>query len=478
VAFAAVLTISVFCTSVFTVGAESLDSTFQSWQIQNNGGHYSELNSTLRVWIEGGDYMPNIAFYRQVSPEGDFIFSCEVKATTLVSCALVVKNSLPLGDRKGFAVEFGHFGEGMFLMSREVATDVWDWKCFANGTENVWYKMQLSVFANPFRVVAEVFDENGVSMGSTSASDVIYNSVADIRYIGLYVWGYSPGDYSFRNLQTSFDSPSYLSISTESFSTTAGSAVNVFGTLCDSDGSPLPNEQVVLAYTFSGADSWIPISSALTDAAGKYVIQWVNTASGTFTLEADWRGDGTHMGVSNTTTLSFWHIYREQVLFVESNSTVSALAFNSTSSEVSFNATGPSGTTGYVVLTVAKTTLANGADVKVYFDGKSLNYSIASTEDSFLIAFSYSHSTHQIVAFFGTAVPSNQPFNVDYRVLTVVFTFIAAFIALLVVAVQKIRKNSFGAASKKTQFITRQSEKRAFTVSKSLIFSRYTIQLF
>lgn len=432
-AFAAVLTISFFCTSLFTVGADTLQSTFQSWQIQDNGGHYSESNSTLRVWIDGGYYMPNIAFYRQIPPVGDFNFSCEVKATMLESCALAVKNSPPFGDRKGFALEFGHYGEGMFIMARETTRDVWDWNCFANGTENVWYKMQLSVFANPFRVVSEVFDENGVSLGSTSVSDVIDNSTADIRYIGLYVWGTSPGDYSFRNVQTSFDSPSYLSISTESFSTNAGSAVNVFGTLCDSDGSPLPNEQVVLSYTFPGADSWIPISSALTDAAGKYVIQWINTASGMFTLKVDWQGDGIHMGTSNTTTLSFLPIDREQVLFVESNSTISALAFNSTSSEVSFNATGPSGTKGYVSMTVAKTALPNSGDLKAYLDGKPLNYSVTSLNDSWLITFSYLHSTHQIIVYLGNSSPSNQPFDIDYRVLAVVLTFLTMIIFGLLV---------------------------------------------
>ncbi|HCW07049.1 MAG TPA: hypothetical protein DGG95_06760 [Cytophagales bacterium] len=188
--------------------------------------------------------------------------------------------------------------------------------------------------------------------------------------------------------------PSSISISTESLSATAGSAVNVLGTLLDSNNIPLKNETVVLSYTFPGAGSWIPISSGLTDIQGNYNIQWMNSASGTFTLKTQWSGDTNHLGVSNTTTLSFLPIKNRQLFLLESNSTVDALAFNNETSTLSFNVTGPSGTTGYVKTTISKSMLNNSETLQVYLDGKQLNYSVSALGDFWVFSFNYYHSTH------------------------------------------------------------------------------------
>ncbi|MCW4005905.1 MAG: carboxypeptidase-like regulatory domain-containing protein [Candidatus Bathyarchaeota archaeon] len=97
---------------------------------------------------------------------------------------------------------------------------------------------------------------------------------------------------------------------------------------------------------------------------------------------------------SSTGVISFGNT---GVFFVESNSTVSELAFNSTSSELSFTVSGPSGTTGYVDLTVAKTLIPNPQNIKVYLDGKQLYYEAKSTDDAWILSFTYQHSTHQVV---------------------------------------------------------------------------------
>jgi hypothetical protein len=159
---------------------------------------------------------------------------------------------------------------------------------------------------------------------------------------------------------------------------------------------PCKNKTVVLSYTFQGADSWIPISSGFTDEQGKYNIQWINSASGTFTLKAEWKGDSAFNGVSNTTSLSFLPIQNQQVFFFESNSTVYALAFNNETSTLSFNVTGPTGTTGYVKASIPKSLLTNGENLQAYLDGNQLNYSVATLGDSWVFTFNYSHSTHQI----------------------------------------------------------------------------------
>jgi hypothetical protein len=268
-----------------------------------------------------------------------------------------------------------------------------------------------------------VFDENGSEIGSLSTSDIYNFTFEDINYIGLSVWGYSPADYSFRNIEDPFDNPASISIATESSSTTAGSAVNVFGTLANSTGVPIQNKTVVLSYTFQGADSWIPISSGFTDEQGKYNIQWINSASGTFTLKTEWKGESFFNGVSNTTSLTFLPIQNQQAFFFESNSTVYALAFNNETSTLSFNVTGPTGTTGYVKASIPKSLLTNGENLQAYLDGNQLNYSVSAFGDSWVFIFNYSHSTHQISLHLETNASLTQPLGNEVILIAIVALF-------------------------------------------------------
>jgi len=437
-----------FCTSGFAVLGDTQASPFPGWQIEDRGGYYSESNGVIRLRSSGGDICPGITLYKQIAPVADFNFSLQVNVATLESFAIYVRSDLPIsGNKESVNFEFGHYGVGTFLLARQTSTDDWIGSNFADGVADVWYTMQLSVYADPFRIVAEVLDENGTLLGSISASDMSNISFGDIQYLGFGVWGYSATDYSVKNIinpfdNPSYDNPSYISISTELLSTLAGSAVNVIGTLSDSNGTSLQSELIVLSYTFAGIDSWIPISSGLTNEAGKYNIQWINSASGIFTLKTEWNGNATFMEISNTTTLSFVPYQSQQVFFVESNSTVSMLAFNSTSSELSFTAIGPSGTSGYVKATIAKSIMTNGEDTKVYLDGKQLNYSVISTVDSWLVTFSYSHSTHRITMYMGANTSSTNLLEVDYIFWVVIgtLTFTAANIGVGLLLYFKKRK--------------------------------------
>ena len=397
-----------FLTLIQTGQCEVQSSITNGWQVEDKGGYYSDTDNILRLWSNGGSDCPSVSLYKQIKPTTDFTFSVQVNAQTPESCGVFIKSSLPIaGNFAGFNFEYGHYGEGLFLLARNStnyagnqetlgASSSWIASQVAYGDPNVWYTMQLNVSSSPFRITTSVFDENGSSIGSLSTSDIYNFTFEDINYIGLSVWGYSPADYSFRNIEDPFDNPASISIETETSSTTAGSAVNVLGTLTDSKSVPLQNKTVFLSCTFQGADSWIPISSGFTDEQGKYNIQWINSASGTFTLKAEWKGDSAFNGVSNTTSLSFLPIQNQQVFFFESNSTVYALAFNNETSTLSFNVTGPTGTTGYVKASIPKSLLTNGENLQAYLDGNQLNYSVATLGDSWVFTFNYSHSTHQI----------------------------------------------------------------------------------
>jgi hypothetical protein len=187
-----------------------------------------------------------------------------------------------------------------------------------------------------------------------------------------------------------------VSILTSCPSTFVGFKVNITGMLQDEYENSLRDETVVLYYTFSGIIDWVPITSDTTDDLGCYFAMWVPPATGYFILKAEWAGNMTHSATSNTTTLSSLPYQNQFICSVESNSTISELAFNTTDWTLSFTAIGPNGTMGYVKVTVAKSLAANPSDIRVLLDGEQLEFSIASIDDSWLLSFTYEHSTHQV----------------------------------------------------------------------------------
>jgi len=84
------------------------------------------------------------------------------------------------------------------------------------------------------------------------------------------------------------------------------------------------------------------------------------------------------------------------VFSVSSNSTITSLVFNSKNSELSFTVSGPSGTAGYARAAIAKSLVSNTENIKVYLDDNQLHYEIVSNADSWLLYFTYTHSTHQV----------------------------------------------------------------------------------
>jgi hypothetical protein len=85
--------------------------------------------------------------------------------------------------------------------------------------------------------------------------------------------------------------------------------------------------------------------------------------------------------------------------------------------------------------------MPNGEDAKVSLDGKQLNYSVISTDDSWLITFSYSHSKHQISMYFGANTSSTRFLEVDYVFWAVIITLTFAG-AIIGVVIWKRRKST------------------------------------
>ncbi len=80
---------------------------------------------------------------------------------------------------------------------------------------------------------------------------------------------------------------------------------------------------------------------------------------------------------------------------IESNSTVTSFAFDSSTQQISFTVSGPQDTTGYVKITIAKTCMPN-SEFEVYLDGNRINYDLEPTTNTWIITFTYHHSSHQV----------------------------------------------------------------------------------
>ncbi len=122
---------------------------------------------------------------------------------------------------------------------------------------------------------------------------------------------------------------------------------------------------------------------------------------------------------------------------VESNSTVSGLGFNATTQEILFTVNGTTGTSGYVKATISAVLMPNIQKLKVYLDGTPVDYTVASSGDSWVITFTYHHSIQQVRI--NQALYTNATTDNGYLVYIAV-GIAAALIGLLGVVVWAARK--------------------------------------
>ena len=74
---------------------------------------------------------------------------------------------------------------------------------------------------------------------------------------------------------------------------------------------------------------------------------------------------------------------------------------------------------------------ANGEKLQVYMDGKQLNCSVASTLNSWVITFNYSHSTHQIRIQLESNASSKQPVSNEAILIDIMALFCTFLVATI-----------------------------------------------
>jgi len=124
----------------------------------------------------------------------------------------------------------------------------------------------------------------------------------------------------------------------------------------------------------------------------------------------------------------------KNVFSVVSNSTISDLMFNSTSLQLSFTVAGQSGTTGFAQITIAKTLVANTSNLKVYLDEQLINHSTTSTDESWIIYVTYTHSVHRITVALS---PDVNPKPSSVGDLTIMAFVVGLFAVIFTFAVKR-----------------------------------------
>ena len=194
-----------------------------------------------------------------------------------------------------------------------------------------------------------------------------------------------------------------VSMSTSPSTSVAGFRISATGRLIDEYGNPLQNEAVFLHCRTNGFPD--VIISGSSDSSGHYSMFWIPFSTGHYSLKTSWDGNATYRNASITIALDCL-TYGQQVISVESNSSTSLLAFDGTDRALHFSVEGPSGTNGYARIKVAKNMVNDPSDVRIVLDGVDRVFTMSSTDDSWLLTFDYSHSTHQVkVDLDITAIP-------------------------------------------------------------------------
>lgn len=239
-------------------------------------------------------------------------------------------------------------------------------------------------------------------------------------------------DY-FRVTSIDLQTKPVLDISCKSSTSYSGFNVEIRGSLAFK-GTGISDAPVLLSYSVNGGKSWEDLTLVNTGSDGSFSAAWMPSVTGNYLVRATYEGDANYSGTTTIVNMAVTQFAEQNVFSVTSNSTVSNLAFNSTSKELSFSVTGPSGTSGYADVYIAKTLIQDASSIYIYLDGNKIDHTVISTGDSWLLHFIYSHSTHEITVGLSSSAGLN-----GYLGNWIIYVLIAITV-ILVVAVMILRR--------------------------------------
>jgi len=208
-----------------------------------------------------------------------------------------------------------------------------------------------------------------------------------------------------------------------------GSQIKIEGTL-SYGGTGISFVALQISYSVDSGTSWNEIGIVNTDVNGNYSATWLPPDIGTYQIRVSWEGNAT---ISKTFTVVYLLVAASQtndLISVGSNSTITLFNFNADTQEITFNVSGPSETTGYVKIYISKTLFQNVTEAAVYLDGEQIDYTTSSTDESWILYFVYSHSTHNVAVKLANDVPES-PNSVGVWLATAIVVACAASVGFL-----------------------------------------------
>ncbi len=156
---------------------------------------------------------------------------------------------------------------------------------------------------------------------------------------------------------------------------------------------------IEFAYRDSNNYTYQPFAQTVTTSDGSFSVDWTPPAVGSYVMNATYWGNqnftATFKELNVLVTPSTTNM-TQTVFSVGSNSTVTNLAFNPDSDELSFSVTGQTGTTGYVDVSISKNLVEDASTIRAFMDGKEAAYTVSEMGNSWILHFTYHHSSHNL----------------------------------------------------------------------------------
>jgi hypothetical protein len=225
-----------------------------------------------------------------------------------------------------------------------------------------------------------------------------------------------------------------IDLTCRSTTSASGSKVEISGNLMLNDNS-ISNSPILLSYSVTGGNSWQSLTLVNTLTEGSFKAIWNPDVTGNYLIKATSEKTLTMNGASKIINLALTPDPEHNVFTLTSNSTITQFTFNPDSKELRFIASGTSGTKGYVNIYIPKTILSDISTLKAYIDGTQTNFTSEPQTDSWLISFTYSHSTHTITMAMGDVLEVSNTNNESLPQWLLYAIPIAIFAAIAVVAV-------------------------------------------
>jgi hypothetical protein len=239
-----------------------------------------------------------------------------------------------------------------------------------------------------------------------------------------------------------------ISLNCSSSSSNLNFKVNIQGSLTGNGTYPIVDAPILVSYSLSGGDSWVELTFLHTDEKGTFSSVWLPQATGNFLVRAVYRGNLIFQDTNATVSIAVTESDQQASCFtIYSNSTLSELAFDSANRELSFSVSGQDGTSGYVDAFIPESLVGNSIGLNVNLDDKQIHYTAKLENDTWIISFSYHHSTHEVSMKMdatetpATAAHAGNNLQSDW-ILTASIAVIVATIAVISTALIMKKKNS------------------------------------